>query len=74
MDEQQVLLMISEATKPLQERIQLLESDLAMTKKHVTQAVELMGANFSMELDRVLNDYKEAFREASLSVIQDNIG
>ena len=73
MNEIQVSILINQATNPLEERIQRLEMDLVLTKQHATQTVEFMASHFSRELDKLVEEYKNAFTEASLAVIRGNI-
>lgn len=72
MNEKQLIDLLMGENKRLEKRIEQLESDMILTKQHMIQAVQMMNDNFSRELNRILVDYEESLREATLQVIRDN--
>lgn len=70
-NEEQVNEIVRRETEHLERRIEQLERDLLLTKKHTTHAVQLMAEKFSSELDRVLirDTYRNClflFRKAAI--------
>ncbi|OME86536.1 MULTISPECIES: hypothetical protein [Paenibacillus] len=72
MSEQRMREIIRGETKRLEKKIEQLESELQLTKQHMSQAVQLISDKFSSELGRLLDDYKESLEAEALAIIQDN--
>lgn len=53
----------------LEKKVQELEAALIESNRNATKTVEFISANFGRELDRLIHDYENRFKEITLELI-----
>lgn len=57
----------------LEKKVQELESALNETKETTVQALALISAQMEQQLNRIIEEYKNGFKEAALKAIEERI-